>query len=414
MLSEQPSLKKLAQCNSIKFELSGEMKPIFPSHWLGILGGGQLGRYFTQAAQDLGYSVCVLDPDEDSPAGKVAQKFIQADYLDEAALKEFASICVAASTEFENVPAKVLDWLSEQNVYVAPMSKPVSIAQNRTAEKQFLSNCSKLTDIQTAPYCIITSLDECKHIPEIMFPAILKTTRLGYDGKGQRSIKELNDLEKAWIDLGQVECILEKKLDLAFEVSAIVARAQDNQVAIFPVAQNEHRNGILHLSVVPAPLLSETQELKILEATKKIICELDYVGVLCVEYFVLRDGQIIVNEIAPRPHNSGHHTLDSCYTSQFEQQVRALARLPLGQTTLTQSVVMLNLLGDIWFDADQKLVDPPWDQVLAIPSAKLHLYGKTEPKLGRKMGHINFLADNIQSAMADAKSAMEILGIPLE
>jgi 5-(carboxyamino)imidazole ribonucleotide synthase len=211
-----------------------------------------------------------------------------------------------------------------------------------------------------------------------------------------------------------VECILEKKLDLAFEVSAIVARAQDNQVAIFPVAQNEHRNGILHLSVVPAPLLSKTQENKILEATKKIICELDYVGVLCVEYFVLRDGQIIVNEIAPRPHNSGHHTLDSCHTSQFEQQVRALTGLPLGKTTLTQSVVMLNLLGDIWFDQHQQLIEPPWDRVLAIPSAKLHLYGKTEPKLARKMGHINFLADNIEEAMSDAVTAMEILGIRAE
>jgi 5-(carboxyamino)imidazole ribonucleotide synthase len=388
------------------------MKPIFPSSWLGILGGGQLGRYFTQAAQDLGYSVCVLDPDEDSPAGKIAQKFIKADYLDEDALKQFANICVAASTEFENVPAKVLDWLSEQNVFVAPMSKPVSIAQSRTAEKGFLSKCSPLTGIKTAPYCMITSSEDCKNITEDMFPAILKTTRLGYDGKGQRTIKEIRDLEKFWTDLGQVECVLEKKLDLAFEVSAIVARAADNEVAIFPVAQNEHRNGILHLSVVPAPLLSHIQEQEILEATKKIICELDYVGVLCVEYFVLRDGQIIVNEIAPRPHNSGHHTLDSCFTSQFEQQVRTLARLPLGQTTLTQSVVMLNLLGDIWFDENQKLVEPPWDQVLAIPSAKLHLYGKTEPKLARKMGHINFLADNIQLAMADAKSAMEILGIP--
>ncbi len=390
------------------------MNPFFPSSWLGILGGGQLGRYFSQAAQDLGYSVCVLDPDEDSPAGKIAQNFIRADYLDKVALAEFAKTCVAASTEFENVPAKVLDWLIEQNVYVAPVSRPVSIAQNRTAEKEFLSNCSKKTGIQTAPYCIITSTQDCKNIAGDMFPAILKTTRLGYDGKGQKTIKEPNDLENAWFDLGQVECILEKKLDLAFEVSAIVARSFDNEVAIFPVAQNKHRNGILHLSIVPAPSLSESQEKEILEATKTIIRELDYVGVLCVEYFVLGDGTLIVNEIAPRPHNSGHHTLDSCFTSQFEQQVRTLARLPLGKTDLIQPVVMLNLLGDIWFDDNNQLIQPEWDKVLSIPSAKLHLYGKTEPKLARKMGHINFLAENIESAMSDATLAMEILGIPKE
>jgi 5-(carboxyamino)imidazole ribonucleotide synthase len=388
------------------------MNPFFPSNWLGILGGGQLGRYFSQAAQDLGYSVCVLDPDEDSPAGKIAQKFIRADYLDEVGLAEFAKTCVAASTEFENVPAKVLDWLIDQNVYVAPVSQPVSIAQNRTAEKAFLSNCAKKTGIQTAPYCFIADLEDCKNIAIDMFPAILKTTRLGYDGKGQKTIKLPQDLEIAWIDLGKVECILEKKLDLAFEVSAIVARSFDNEVAIFPVAQNEHRNGILHLSTVPAPSLSESQENEILAATKTIIRELDYVGVLCVEYFVLMDGTLIVNEIAPRPHNSGHHTLDSCFTSQFEQQVRTLARMPLGKTDLIKPVVMLNLLGDIWFDKNNQMIQPAWDKVLSIPSAKLHLYGKTEPKLARKMGHINFLADNVESALSDAILAMEILGIP--
>ena len=388
------------------------MNPFFPSNWLGILGGGQLGRYFSQAAQDLGYSVCVLDPDEDSPAGKIAQKFIRADYLDEVGLAEFAKTCVAASTEFENVPAKALDWLIDQNVYVAPVSQPVSIAQNRTAEKVFLSNCAKKTGIQTAPYCFIASLEDCKNIAIDMFPAILKTTRLGYDGKGQKTIKVPQDLESAWIDLGKVECILEKKLDLAFEISAIVARSFDNEVAIFPVAQNEHRNGILHLSTVPAPSLSEGQENEVLAATKTIIRELDYVGVLCVEYFVLMDGTLIVNEIAPRPHNSGHHTLDSCFTSQFEQQVRTLARMPLGKTDLIKPVVMLNLLGDIWFDKNNQMIQPAWDKVLSIPSAKLHLYGKTEPKLARKMGHINFLADSVESALSDAILAMEILGIP--
>jgi 5-(carboxyamino)imidazole ribonucleotide synthase len=390
------------------------MNPFFPPSWLGILGGGQLGRYFSQAAQDLGYPVCVLDPDEDSPAGKIAQKFIRADYLNEVGLAEFAKTCVAASTEFENVPAKVLDWLIEQNVYVAPVSQPVSIAQNRTAEKAFLSNCANKTGIQTAPYCLITRSEDCKSIATEMFPAILKTTRLGYDGKGQKTVKVPQELENAWVELGQVECILEKKLNLAFEVSAIVARAFDNEVAIFPIAQNEHRNGILHLSVVPAPSLSDEQKNEILEATKIIIRELDYVGVLCVEYFVLGDGTLIVNEIAPRPHNSGHHTLDSCFTSQFEQQVRTLTRLPLGKTDLIQPVVMLNLLGDIWFDKNNQMIQPAWDKVLSIPSAKLHLYGKTEPKLARKMGHINFLADNVESAKSDAILAMEILGIPIE
>lgn len=388
-----------------------KMDPLFPPKWLGILGGGQLGRYFTQAAQDLGYSVCVLEPDPHSPAGQVAQSCIQADYLDLQALGKLASLCTAVSTEFENVPAKALDWLTAQGVFVAPLSRAVSIAQNRAAEKEFLSVCALQTGIPTAPYQLLTSLADCQNIPANLFPGILKTIRLGYDGKGQKTVQNPADLASSWQELGSVECVLEKKLALDYEVSTIVARSLDDQVAIFPIAQNEHRNGILHLSMVPAPSLSPAQESRILAATKTIIRELNYVGVLCVEYFVLKDGSLVVNEIAPRPHNSGHHTLDSCFTSQFEQQVRTLARLPLGQTDLIQPVVMLNLLGDIWFDAQNQVITPAWDQVCSIPSAKLHLYGKSEPKRARKMGHINFLSTRLEDALADAHRAMQILGI---
>lgn len=388
------------------------MNAYFAPNYLGILGGGQLGRYFTQAAQDLGYSVCVLDPDLQSPAGQIAQTFIQADYLDPAALKQMAQTCVAISTEFENVPAKALDTLMDNGCFVAPLSHAVSIAQNRKAEKEFLSECAKLTQIPPAPYHPISSSQDCNRVSKGIFPAILKTTRLGYDGKGQKTVLTPEDLIAAWMDLGQVDCVLEKRLPLSFEVSAIVARTLEDEVTVFPIAQNIHRNGILHLSIVPAPSITQNQSSQIVDATKTIVRQLNYVGVLCIEFFVTQDGQLIVNEIAPRPHNSGHHTLDSCFTSQFEQQVRTLAKLPLGNTDLISPVVMLNLLGDIWLGENGEIITPKWDEILALSTAKLHLYGKSEPKPGRKMGHINFLSENQETALEQARLAMDILGIP--
>ncbi|MCF8195572.1 MAG: 5-(carboxyamino)imidazole ribonucleotide synthase [Polynucleobacter sp.] len=388
--------------------MTHSFQPIFPPACLGILGGGQLGRFFVQAAQDLGFTVCVLDPDSQSPAGQISHHRIIADYHDEKSLEKMAHLCSAVSTEFENVPALALDFLHQQGVYVAPLSNAVSIAQDRFAEKAFLSKLAAKTGIEPVPYAMITNERDLSALPMHLFPGILKTARLGYDGKGQFVVASQADLKNAWVSLGNVPCVLEKKMPLALEVSAIVTRGFDDHVAIFPLAENVHKEGILHLSIVPARSLSPEAMVQIEKAAKFIVRELQYVGVLCIEFFILTDGTVVANEIAPRPHNSGHHTLDSCLTSQFEQQVRALARLPLGDTRLTSSVVMLNLLGEVWLRFENS---PPWDHILEMPSARLHLYGKHAPKIGRKMGHINFLADSMDLAMQDAQQAMQILGI---
>ena len=390
--------------------MADRLDPILPGSYLGILGGGQLGRMFTHAAQAMGYKVCVLDPDVNSPAGAVAEKHIQADYIDHAALKEMASICAAASTEFENVPAQALDELEALGVYVAPRSTGVSVAQNRITEKKFLATWQKEAGIGPALHLVIEREADLAHVSDDLFPGILKTARMGYDGKGQVTVLNHAELNNAWHTFGQVPCVLEKRMDLDFEVSALVARGHDDEVLAYPVAQNIHKNGILHTSTVPAPSLKPEQEVKIIEAAKAIIRRLDYVGVLCVEFFVLKSGEIVANEIAPRPHNSGHYTQNACVTSQFEQQVRAMARVPLGSTQLVQPSIMLNILGDEWLTSGAQ-VEPLWHEVLALPAAKLHLYGKREPRLARKMGHINFVASQAAEVAAACEKAIKVLRI---
>ena len=393
--------------------MSTRLDPILPPTYLGILGGGQLGRMFTHAAQDMGFNVCVLDPDPQSPAGAVAQKHIQADYQDEKALAEMAKLCVAVSTEFENVPAQALDRLASLGVYVAPASAAVSITQNRVAEKKFLATWKDLAGIGPAPHWVIEHVKDIEHVPTDLFPGILKTARMGYDGKGQETVKDVEQLKQAWDRFGHVPCVLEKKLPLAYEVSALVARGNDDEVKVYPLAENRHTNGILHLSMVPAPSIDAATEKKILEAASAIIRCLEYVGVLCIEFFILKDGSVVSNEIAPRPHNSGHHTMDSCVTSQFEQQVRAMACLPLGDVSLLSPVTMLNILGDVWLNDQAKANggNPAWDKVLKDGKAKLHLYGKAEPKLGRKMAHINFLGVDTNATLKQAMAACDVLGI---
>ena len=388
--------------------------PLYPPSFLGILGGGQLGRFFVQAAQDLGYGVCVLDPDPNSPAGQIAQIHLQADYADQEALKTMARRCRAISTEFENVPAKTIDFLIEQGVFVAPDSYAVSIDQNRIKEKQFFQNLLSQTGVGPVLYHVIEEQAHLTNVPQEIFPAILKTSQLGYDGKGQQTVYHLTELLSAWIMLGKVPCVLEKKVDLDFELSALIVRSADDEVHLMPIAQNIHQHGILHLSMVPAPNMSLSIQDQIQRAAQVIIRELHYVGVMCIEFFILKDGTMCVNEIAPRPHNSGHHSLDSCLTSQFEQQVRVLAKLPLGNSKLMSPVVMLNLLGDLWLHGENNdaITAPNWQNVLAMASAKLHLYGKAAPKIGRKMGHINFLDESVEQALKSAHQAMEILGFP--
>jgi 5-(carboxyamino)imidazole ribonucleotide synthase len=388
------------------------LEPILPGSYLGILGGGQLGRMFTQAAQAMGYKVCVLDPGSDSPAGSIAEKFIQADYIDSAALKEMAALCKSVSTEFENVPAQALDELESLGVFVAPRSSCVSLAQNRVAEKKFLATWKTETNIGPAPYFVLEHDADIAHVPADLFPGILKIARMGYDGKGQITVDDSANLVTAWAQLGKVPCVLEKRMDLDFEVSALVVRGYDDAVVAYPVSQNIHRDGILHTSTVPAPSLKPAQEKKIIEAAKALIRKIDYVGVLCVEFFVLKSGDIVANEIAPRPHNSGHYTMDACVGSQFEQQVRSMARLPLGDTRLLAPVSMLNLLGDLWYEgSEDKTREPAWDKVLAHPDAKLHLYGKSDPRMGRKMGHINCLGESLNQARQNCAAVAVELGI---
>ena len=383
-------------------------QPILPPAILGVIGGGQLGRMFAQSAQSMGYAVWVLDPDANSPAGQLADHHICAAYDDAAALQNMAEHCAAVTTEFENVPADVLRWLGER-LPVAPSGDAVAIAQNRIVEKTFIEQGG----VAVAPYAVIRDVAELNVVQGCneLFPAILKTARMGYDGKGQVSVKTADDLAAAWHQLQQVECVLEKRLPLKFEVSALLARAWDGSVVHYALAQNVHRDGILHTSTVPAPSADEDLTARAQNAAEKIAEAMGYVGVLCVEFFILDDHSLVVNEVAPRPHNSGHYTMNACLTSQFEQQVRALVSLPLGATHQHSPVVMLNILGDVWFDANRVERSPDWAGVLNNIDSFIHLYGKAEPRSARKMGHVNFVGKRLEKAVLRCESAMQLLGL---
>lgn len=379
--------------------------------WLGVMGGGQLGQMFAQAAQAMGYRVAVLEPNPDCPAGRVADRQVCAAYADVSALAELTAQCVAITTEFENVPAPSLALLAEQR-FVAPSAAAVSIAQDRLLEKQFFADCAARSGVLPAPHQAITSAVEIDALPDDLLPGILKTVRLGYDGKGQVRVQSRDQLRAAFAELRQVDCVLEKMLSLAYEISVLVARGADGQTVVYPPSENVHRDGILFTSTVPGPNIDVDCAAKAQAAAQVIIAQLAYVGVLCIEFFVLQDGSLVVNEMAPRPHNSGHYTIDACVSSQFEQQVRALARLPLGDPRQHSPAVMLNILGEVWFDAEQRIWrEPAWDAVLRLPGAKLHLYGKSEPRRGRKMGHITFIAPDLATAQNNVRRACEILGI---
>jgi 5-(carboxyamino)imidazole ribonucleotide synthase len=370
---------------------------ILPGATLGMLGGGQLGRMFTTAAQTMGYKVIVLDPDKNSPAGIIADQHICAAYTDEAALTELAQHCAAITTEFENIPASTLAFLEKRTV-VHPSSSALANTQNRNTEKNFI----RAQGIATVPFVSITHRDDFADIStQIKFPAILKVATFGYDGKGQIVCEDLQAAYEAFEALGQKECVLEQRIDLEREISVVLARGEDGQITAFPVAENVHINGILHSTTVPSAA-AETQQHAAIEMASKIADGLDYVGTMAVEFFVSKQGEIIANEIAPRPHNSGHYTLDACRTSQFEQQVRMLCGLPAGSSKLISPVVMINLLGDVWGNSQ-----PGWDKLLNKPDIKLHLYGKREARAGRKMGHFNVLADTPELAMQSANMVFD-------
>jgi 5-(carboxyamino)imidazole ribonucleotide synthase len=396
-----------------------DTKPLLPaadpSTWLGVMGGGQLGRMFAQAAQAMGYKVAVLEPSKDCPAGQVAEQLVEAGYTDPAGLDALAARCAAVTTEFENVPADSLSTLA-QRVFVAPDAHGVSVAQDRIAEKSFFVACADKSGVMPAPHKVIASQDDIDAIvadvADELLPGILKTVRMGYDGKGQVRVRSREDVRAAWESMGQVACLLEKMLPLAYEVSVLTARGHDGASVVYPIAENVHRDGILFTTTVPGPNVSDACARKAQDAARAIIAELGYVGVLCIEFFVLADGSLVVNEMAPRPHNSGHYTIDACVTSQFAQQVRAMARLPLGDVRQHSPAVMLNILGDVWFDGDAETPrEPAWDKVLALPGANLHLYGKDDPRRGRKMGHVTFVAPTLAEARQHVEQACAILGI---
>ncbi|MFW5432592.1 MAG: 5-(carboxyamino)imidazole ribonucleotide synthase [Methylophilaceae bacterium] len=369
---------------------------------LGMLGGGQLGRFFVIAAHEMGYQVTVLDPSKDSPAGKIADVHLCADYDDATALAEMAKTCVAVTTEFENVPASTLDKLAE-SVTVRPSAASVSIAQNRVLEKNFI----KEAGLPVAPFIVINSASDVPEDENDLYPAILKVARFGYDGKGQARVKNKAETLAAFESFKQEVCVLEKMMPLDLEVSVVLARDAQGQAISFPTVENGHLNGILDVSIVPART-TEVVKAHAQALAKKLAQELDYVGVLAVEFFLV-GSQLLVNEIAPRPHNSGHYTIDACVTNQFEQQVRALVGLPLGNTALHSNAVMVNILGDSWVD-DEK---PAWQKAFAHTNLKLHLYGKPEARKGRKMGHFTVIDKDAEAALNTALIARGELNIGL-
>ncbi len=374
---------------------------------LAMLGGGQLGRFFVTAAHELGYKVIVLDPDANAPAGLIADDHIIAAYDDPAALEQLANRCAAATTEFENVPAAALETLAKK-IPVHPSADAVAIAQNRVAEKHFLRN----NGFATAPFLVIEKSDDLNQTQSQsteIFPAILKIARFGYDGKGQARVKNIAEAQQAFADFN-APCVLEKRVKLDLEVSVVLARNSSGECQSFTLAENLHSNGILDISIVPArtsaELLSKAESI-----AKQVAQHLNYIGVLTVEFFI-SNGELLVNEIAPRPHNSGHYTLDGCVTHQFEQQVRAMCNLPLGTPKLHSASVMVNLLGDLWFHKNsEEHCEPDWAILNKIPNLKLHLYGKQSARAGRKMGHFTVVDSDAREAVKTALAARAAIGV---
>jgi 5-(carboxyamino)imidazole ribonucleotide synthase len=378
---------------------------IFPDAMLGMLGGGQLGRMFTLAAHSMGYRVTVLDPDSLSPAGAIADVHLKAAYQDREELGRLAGTCLAVTTEFENVPAESLRWLAA-HCAVRPAGEAVAVVQDRIREKRFL----QANGFPVGAFSVIESEADLRNLDASLLPGILKRARFGYDGKGQAVVATPEEARAAFAALGPDPCVLERRLALWCEVSVVVARGADGQAVCFPVAENRHRNGILDITIVPATVPSEIAR-KAERIAVGVAERLDYCGVLAVEFFVTDDRQLLANEIAPRPHNSGHYTIDACVTSQFEQQVRTLCGLPLGDSRLLSPIVMVNLLGEAW-----KRGEPAWDVVLKHPDAKLHLYGKHEARPGRKMGHFTVLGSTAEAALDRALAIRATLcpGLALE
>ncbi len=368
-----------------------------PGSRIGLMGGGQLGRMFILAARSMGYRVNVFVPEADSPAGQIADREVSRDYLDEEAVREFSRGVDVLTFEFENIPRQTVQWAAE-HCEVRPSGGILHITQNRAREKEFLAAGGFPLPAWAN---VTTAADLVAAAGRTGYPAILKTASFGYDGKGQRRLN--SDEEARRCDLSGGPFVLEAKIPFVMEISAVVARGGDGQSVCYPVCENLHRNHILDTTVVPARVAPEVA-VRAAELARAVAERLDLVGVLAVEMFVLEDGTLLVNELAPRPHNSGHFSIDACVTSQFEQQVRAVCGLPLGSPELLRPCAMANLLGDLWVDGE-----PDWAAAAASGDVKIHLYGKTEPRAGRKMGHLTAFGSSPDEALARVLAAREAL-----
>jgi 5-(carboxyamino)imidazole ribonucleotide synthase len=372
---------------------------IAPGAALGVLGGGQLGRMFAIAARRMGYRVHAFSPDDDSPTGQVADLEVTASYEDLEALRAFARGVEVVTFEFENVPIEAIDAV-EALAPVRPSGLALHTAQQRAREKTFLAD----RGVPTAPFAPAATLDELwDAVARVGSPAVIKTAAFGYDGKGQHKVATPADVEHVWTAIGHQAAVVEKFINLQAEVSIVAARGVDGEVAAFPPFENRHRNHILDLTTVPAAIPAPVAK-QAAEIARTILEELQYVGVLCVEFFVSTDGELLVNELAPRPHNSGHLTFDAAVTSQFEQQVRAVCGLPLGSADIPRPAAMANLLGDLWVDGE-----PNWAAACRFTDVKLHLYGKNNPRPGRKMGHLTVVGRTVQDAQDRVIAARDAL-----
>ena len=373
--------------------------PILPGATLVMLGSGQLGRMFTIAARRLGYRVHVLSPDTETPTGQVADVEVRADYLDLERVAEFARNVSVVSFEFENVPAETTE-ICQKYCPVRPAGSVLFTSQNRKREKTFLRDAG----LPVTPFTSVGSQDELiAALQKQGTPAVLKTADWGYDGKGQVVIRTINDAAKAWSELNVPQAILETFIDFECELSVVAARGSDGQFVSYGPIGNSHSHHILDISICPAAItLSVANEA--IEITRAVLEKLDVVGVMCVEFFLTKSGKLLINETAPRPHNSGHLTIDAHVTCQFEQQVRAICGLPLGSSELRSPSAMANLLGDVW-----EAGEPNWVAALNHPNLKLHLYGKQEARIGRKMGHLTVLGETVEQAEQTSRAARAAL-----
>ncbi len=410
----------------------GALTYLAPPACIGVLGGGQLGRMLVQAAQSMGYNTAVLDPDPTCPASGVAEHFLCCDYTQEDGLKALSLLASRVTTEFENVPAQTLERLAH-GLGVSPSGASVRVAQDRVLEKTSIQR----SGLPVAPFCVIETQDDLALAPQELFPGILKTARLGYDGKGQVVVNTAQDLPAAYAQLQASQrtpaltCVLEKKLPLWAECSVILARTPTGHCVHLPIQINQHHHGILFSSTVFPGWVEPSLEEELQHAAQTLAQSIDYVGVLCVEFFVLEGTKTsatsghqdspfhwVVNEMAPRPHNSGHHSLNSCSTSQFELQLRVLVGLPLTPVIQHSHCVSLNLLGDLWLDPSPirgqespEPIEPDWSRVLALPGTHLHLYGKHEARRARKMGHLNITGHTPQDVQSTVTLCLALLGL---